>query len=56
MKNEKIIAYAIAYLENKIDEHNHFLNNYEGNKEELTQFDLVQRYTQELNELQFLLN
>lgn len=56
MNNEKIISYAIAYLENKIDEHNHFLNNYEGNKEELAQFDLVKRYGLELNELQLLLD
>lgn len=56
MNKEKIYAYAIAYLENKIQEHEQFIEKYTGDKSTLAQFQLVTRYKQELRELQYLAN
>lgn len=56
MDQQKTIAYAMAYLESKIEEHETFLNNYNGNKEDLAQFKLVERYKEELKQLEYMMN
>jgi len=55
VEQQKILAYAIAYLEYKIDFHEEFLNKFEGDKRTLAQYKLVEKYRQELQELKFLM-
>ncbi|MGA4519252.1 hypothetical protein ACPA0F_18500 [Solibacillus silvestris] len=52
---DKVLAYATAYLEMKIEEHESFMKNFKGDASKLAQFSLVERYKQELNTLQALL-
>lgn len=51
VSNDKIYAYAIAYVEERIKEHEEFISNFEGEKEDLVQFGLIERYKKELKEL-----
>ena len=53
LEEQKKLAYAIAYLENKIAEHEEFLDQFNGNKTELAQYSLVQRYKEELKQLEY---
>ncbi|WP_421052254.1 hypothetical protein [Lysinibacillus sp. UGB7] len=48
------MAYAIAYVEGKIESNEKFSEKYEGDKESLAQFGLVEKYKQELKELNYL--
>ena len=60
MDNDKIIEYAIAWLEITIEKHEQFISNYVknyvGDKDNLAQNILVERYKIELSQLQNKLN
>lgn len=56
MDNQKVLAYAMAYLESKISEHEKFMSNYNGDITSLAQYSLVERYKEELNQLEYMMN
>lgn len=53
-KNKNILKYAMAYLKNRIEYHEDFLNKVDGDKKSFAQFYLVDRYKKELEELKNL--
>jgi len=54
--NDKIIEYAIAWLETTIEKHENFINNFEGDKDSLAQNLMVERYKSELKQLEHMRN
>ena len=54
MDNDKIIEYAIAWLEATIEKHENFINNFEGDKDSLAQNLMVERYKSELKQLEHM--
>jgi len=56
MENDKIIEYAIAWLEITIEKHETFISNYKGDKGSLAQNISVERYKRELNQLKSMRN
>ena len=56
MPANKVTAYAIAYLEVKIKEHEAFIASFEGDASDLVQTTLVERYKNEVEFLQAVLD
>lgn len=56
MNDQKVLAYAMAYIESKISEHEKFMSNYNGDITRLAQYSLVERYKEELKQLEYMMN
>lgn len=57
MNEEKTLAYAIAYLESKIEEHEKFLSQFSYlERMDYAQYRLVERYKKEKSELEYKLS
>lgn len=54
LDESKTIEFAMKYLQNRIEYHEEFLKNYDGDKTSLAQVPLMKRYKRELEELERL--
>lgn len=54
MNKDKMIEYAIAWLEYTIEAHEKFISNFEGDKSSLAQNLMVERYKVELKQLEHM--